>query len=787
MAELPTRHTLFTRAACWLAPYEADESLASSFRAKQLQAVLGLTPLSMLVNLFNASFIMYRLAAAHLWLWVWQLLLLVFAVQGLVAWFRAQRRAVRQTASPKAMRRAVRHAAILGSLWGVVPALLLGQVATPDQQLIVVICCGMICAGGFALVTIPAAAHAYVLCLASGAMVGLFRAAMPNTNTFLYLLLVYSVVVMTSVRIMGKSFGSRLVAEADAAHKQQIVGLLLRDFEENSSDFLWELSTSGSLRHASSRLNRALQFDPAQDTSLDFSALIARSHGDAIAPAIQQHIDGLQQALRTPTPFRDLLVPVLIDGALHWWALTAKPLRQADQPLPGWRGVGADVTQRKHAEDEMHRLAHFDVLTGLANRRHFQHRLQQQCVLASGTPRNAALLCVDMDNFKRVNDAYGHGNGDLLLSTVARRMAQTVRGRDLVARLGGDEFAILLDGVASIDEAQVFTERLMQAVQQPCDLSGMSFTPRVSIGVAFLPRDGHQADDIQRRADLALYEAKARGRGQTQYFAADMDERAQRRSELEDGLRHALQQNELHLVYQPQRSLVSGQTIGVEALLRWSSLRFGSVSPAEFIPVAEEAGLIRDIGMWVLETACRAALQLPDAMTVAVNLSVRQFDDALLVDKIFQTLASTGLPPQRLELEITESVFMRDTDDVLAALHRLRGAGICIALDDFGTGYSSLSYLRSFPFDELKIDQSFVMSVLHSPQSEAIVRSVIDLASALQMKTTAEGIETAEQAERLTQLGCSHGQGYHFARPINLEAVLALLQDAAETEQPAFL
>ncbi|MCX7277670.1 MAG: EAL domain-containing protein [Burkholderiales bacterium] len=788
VTELHIRNVL-ARFRRFMAPYEADEPLAASFRAKQLQAVLGLTPLAMLVNLFNATVVMSRMPAHAQWLWVWFLVLLVFAAQGLRAWYRTRDRPPRPHASLKAMRRAVRHAAGLGALWGLLPALLLPGAAPQDQHMLTMISCGMICAGGFALVTVPAAAMSYVGILTLGSAIGLLRVALPGAHVLLCLLLVYSLVVVASVRVMARSYGSRLVAEADAAHKEQIVGLLLRDFEENSSDFLWELSYSGQLGHSSNRLAKALQFDPHQDSDKNLVALIARTQAahPRGADDSAQYLEKLQKALATPLPFRDVVVPVMLNGKQRWWALTAKPVflvgpaGQADYKQYGWRGVGADITDRKHAEDEMHRLAHFDALTGLANRRHFQHRLQQLCSQDGGNPGSAALLCIDMDNFKRVNDAHGHANGDLLLKTVAQRMVGAIRARDLVARLGGDEFAILLDGIAQPDEVRLFTERLMQNIEQPCNLSGIGCTPHTSIGIALLPQDGRHADEILHHADLALYEAKARGRRQAHFFSPALDEKSRRRIALEDDLRHALQQGNLNLVYQPQVSLTGQHMTGVEALLRWTSTRFGSVSPAEFIPIAEEAGLICDIGLWVLQTACQAARQLPDALLMAVNLSARQFDDALLVDKILAVLEKTGLDPQRLELEITESVFLADTDDVLAALHRLRSAGIRIALDDFGTGYSSLAYLRSFPFNKLKIDRSFVMHIGDSTESDAIVRSVIDLASGLHMVTTAEGIETAEQCQRLTQLACTTGQGYYFARPLGLDAVLERL--AQPTQQ----
>ena len=769
----PLPASLLARIQRAWSPYNVEEPLAANFRAKQLQTMLGMTPLSMLMSVFTGLLVLYRMAASAQWLWIWMLVLLVYASRGMAAWLRHKRRAVQQTASRRAMQRAVQHATILGTLWGILPAVVLPGVGPQDQLMLAVISCGMVGAGGFALVTVPAAAMAYVVCLTTGSVIGLLRANMPGREILFFLLVGYGMVVVASVQSMAKSYGSRLVAEADAAHKQQIVGLLLSDFEENANDFMWELSPTGHVIYASNRLIKALQFNAA----LGLVALIARTHqSQAATPAdAQSYLDDLQNVLFAGAPFRDQVVPIVQDGKLRWWALTGKQVAQLGQPLPGWRGMGADVTERKTAEDEMHRMAHFDVLTGLANRRHFQHRLQQLCTL-DGT--RVTLLCIDLDNFKRVNDAYGHANGDMLLKTVALRMLGEIRGRDLVARLGGDEFAILLDGISEVEEVRLFAERLMRTIEAPCKLSGIAYTPNMSIGIACMPQDGKHADDILHRADLALYEAKARGRRQAQFFSLAMDEKSRRRIAIEDALRQALQQQELHLVYQPQIALATQQLVGVEALLRWSSPQFGNLSPAEFIPIAEEAGLIRDIGLWVLETACIAAGSLPDHMVMAVNLSACQFDDALLVDKILAVVEHTGLRAQRLELEITESVFLKDTDDVLTALHRLREAGIRIALDDFGTGYSSLAYLRSFPFNKLKIDRAFVMAMHQSPESKAIVLSVIDLARALHMETTAEGIETLEQYQRLNQMGCSNGQGFYMARPMALDAVLVLLARA---------
>jgi diguanylate cyclase (GGDEF)-like protein/PAS domain S-box-containing protein len=425
-----------------------------------------------------------------------------------------------------------------------------------------------------------------------------------------------------------------------------------------------------------------------------------------------------------------------------------------------------DVTERKRAEARITHMAHHDDLTGLANRVLFRERLEA----AAGNARthSVGVLYIDLDDFKDVNDALGHPVGDQLLRAVAGRLGARVRPQDMVARLGGDEFAVIQDGIAGPDEAEALAARLIEALGEPYDIDGRVVTSAVSIGIAVAPRDGEDTESLLKYADLALYSAKADGGRAFRLFAPEMNVRLQARRNLERDLREAVARDGLELHYQPSINLASGCTGGFEALLRWNHPGRGAISPAEFIPIAEDIGLIDQLGEWVLRRACNDAAAWPSDVRVAVNLSPLQFQSRNLVHTVLLALASSGLPAQRLELEITESVLLQENESNLATLHQLRALGARIALDDFGIGYSSMSYLRMFPFDRIKIDRSFVMALPDNRECVKIVHAMVELAKSLDMDTTAEGIETAEQFTHLATLGCTEGQGYLFspARPV---------------------
>jgi diguanylate cyclase (GGDEF)-like protein/PAS domain S-box-containing protein len=431
-----------------------------------------------------------------------------------------------------------------------------------------------------------------------------------------------------------------------------------------------------------------------------------------------------------------------------------------------------DVTERKAAEARIAHMAHHDALTGLPNRVRFHERLKE--ALGDMDPGSAlAVICFDLDHFKSVNDTLGHSFGDELLKQVAQRLRSCVADADSMARLGGDEFAIIQCGIAGGAEAAALAQRVGAALREPFDIQGHQVDIDVSLGIALAPADASEPDALLKNADLALYGAKGEGRGTFRFFETAMEARMKGRHQLDADLRKALASGELDLYYQPLVALHDRAVLGYEALLRWRHPERGMVPPAQFIPVAEETGLIVPLGEWVLREACAAAAHWPDGLILAVNLSPMQLKRNLLT-AVTNALAAAGLPPQRLELEITEAALLHDDHATISILHQLRQLGVRIAMDDFGTGYSSLSYLRKFPFDKIKIDRSFVNDLLDE-NSVAIVHAIVELAGSLKMTTIAEGIETEEQLIKLRAIGCVEGQGYLFGRPLPEQEALRLL------------
>jgi diguanylate cyclase (GGDEF)-like protein/PAS domain S-box-containing protein len=441
----------------------------------------------------------------------------------------------------------------------------------------------------------------------------------------------------------------------------------------------------------------------------------------------------------------------------------------------GWLSTHDDITERRRAEQKIAHMARHDALTDLPNRVLFRERLADALTgIARGS--KLAVLYLDLDRFKGVNDTLGHPVGDELLKVVAERLRHSVRETDTVARVGGDEFAVIQTDVGEPMDTALLARRLGEAVRAPYDLAGHAVLVDTSIGIALAPSDGVEPDGLLKAADMALYGAKADGRGTYRFFEAGMDMRMKARRELEIALRQALAAGQFDLHYQPQVNVDDRRITGCEALLRWNHPERGMISPAEFIPVAEEIGLIIPLGEWVLRKACIDAAQWPDDVRIAVNLSPIQVTNQNLVPVVVSALATAGLSARRLEIEITESVLMRNTEKTMATLHQLRELGVHISMDDFGTGYSSLSYLRKFPFDKIKIDRSFISGLPDDNESIAIVRAVAGLAQNLNMIATAEGVETTQQLEAVRALGCVEMQGYLFSPPRPLAQLAPLFE-----------
>jgi diguanylate cyclase (GGDEF)-like protein len=441
-------------------------------------------------------------------------------------------------------------------------------------------------------------------------------------------------------------------------------------------------------------------------------------------------------------------------------------MRTVTQPMKsgGWVATFEDITEWEQAQAQISHMARHDSLTGLPNRTLFREELERALHMVKRTDQ-LAVLCLDLDHFKKINDSLGHPVGDELLKQAAARLRQCVGPGDTVARLGGDEFAIVqFCNGCEPSAVPALASQIVEVVAAPYEIDGHHLVIGVSVGISLAPEDGDNPDELLKNADLALYRAKADGRGTYRFFETGMDARAQARRLLELDLRLALQRDEFEVHYQPIRDIASGEIVVCEALVRWRHPERGLIAPNNFIPIAEETGLIVKLGDKVLRTACTDAARWASAC-VAVNLSPVQFRNPDLVASVKAALEQSGLSAHRLELEITESVLLQNSDSTRAMLLEIRELGVKISLDDFGTGYSSLSYLRSFPFDKIKIDRSFVFDSIAGQQGEAIIRTIAELGSTLGIVTTAEGIETAEQLQLVRRAGCTEGQGYLIGRP----------------------
>lgn len=438
----------------------------------------------------------------------------------------------------------------------------------------------------------------------------------------------------------------------------------------------------------------------------------------------------------------------------------------------GWTVSLEDITERRAAEASAAESARLDPLTELPNRLLLREKLDEAIARLRRNGEGCAVLLIDLDRFKPVNDTLGHPVGDALLIKVADRLRTTVRPTDTVARIGGDEFVILQTGIKDSSDAQALARRLVDLIGRTYMVDGHLLTIGASVGVALAPGDGAEADQLLKNADLALYRSKVDGRGTFRFFEPEMDARMQARRRLELDMRQALARREYQLHYQPQLSLETNSVTGCEALLRWHHPERGMVSPIDFIPLAEEIGLIVPIGEWVIRQACRDAASWPAPLTVAVNVSPAQFKSERLVETILSALSTSGLPAKRLEVEITEGVLLQENERTLKTLHRLRELGVRVSMDDFGTGYSSLSYLRSFPFDKIKIDRSFVKDLSVRPDGDAIIRAIAGLGKSLGMTTVAEGVETHDQMQRIRAEGCTDVQGYLISKPVPVDQLL---------------
>jgi diguanylate cyclase (GGDEF)-like protein len=527
-----------------------------------------------------------------------------------------------------------------------------------------------------------------------------------------------------------------------------------------SSDFYWETD-------AAHRLKRPVE---------GAAEALPREAWAAPAPTLEARL-----------PFRDLQLSRGHANDQRYYSLSGEPVYDAGGRFRGYRGLGRDITERKRVEQRLARLTHYESLTGLPNRALLTDRMKHAIARADRSGSLLAVMILDLDNFKEINDALGQAVGDQVLTEAARRLASCLRSIDTLARLGDDEFAVLLEGAADVDEISQVAQRLLAAVAERAEVGGHELYLSASVGLAVYPVDDQDTEALLRNAHLAMHHAKREGRNNFQRFSHDMATRTERHAELKLRLRRALERQEFMLHYQPLVELASGRILGAEALLRWRD-KERMVPPAEFIPLAEESGLIVPIGLWALREACEQARTWLDlgypSMQVAVNLSPRQFRQKDMVKAIEAILLDTGLPAQALELEITETTIMHSTAHTIGALHELTALGVRTSVDDFGTGYSSLAYLHRFPVHKLKIDQSFVRDIGADRADTALVGTMVALAKQLKLTSVAEGVETKDQLAYLLEVGCDAGQGYLFSPPVAPAELSLLLAEASTAARP---
>lgn len=544
---------------------------------------------------------------------------------------------------------------------------------------------------------------------------------------------------------------------------------------DHQSDLVVKVDTEGRLQFASPSFCMMFGIDEEHLVGRELCPII-NTGGPAVLKEALQRLD-----CHPKSCYHELCSQTL-DGP-RWFGWAMKGVTDEKGRIIAIVGIGRDVTDRKKAEQEIRKLAHYDPLTGLPNRSLLYDRLSQTLALAKRGATIAAVLFIDLDRFKHINDVFGHQVGDQLLQEASRRLTDSVRSSDTVARLGGDEFVVILTDIIKCSQAGTIASKIINIMGQPFQLDGHALHSGASIGVALYPADGEDVDTLLKHADVAMYQAKESGRGLFKFYSPDHNEKMLQRMELESSLRQALEKNELFLHYQPQIDRLTGAVSGFEALVRWQHPQLGVLLPSRFITVAEETGLIFQLGEFVLRTACKQARtwqkQGFNDLQVSINLSPRQFQQRSLIPMIDQIIEETGCNPTKLELELTETTLMDNAEDAAALLKALKRRGFRLAIDDFGTGYSSLSHLKHFPIDRLKIDRSFISDLNRSKEDAAIVEAIIAMAHSLGLQVVAEGIEHADQYGTLKKWGCETFQGFYFSPSLPVDQATDFIRSAS--------
>lgn len=693
---------------------------------------------------------------------LWLATLVAIHIHGV---FQARRLAeeLKTSANKIELSRELRRPVFSGLLWSVA---LLGfaPLGTGFEQLALWAVVAVLIAGSALILTFTPLGTVVFTAMIGAAASGGFVMQEQYTLAGIVLLFV-GVTLIGALESARANFSARIV-EHGAAEKDEVVSLLLREFEENEADWLWQIDTARRVRSISPRFAYALGQEQNEVEGMPLLELIAGDSWETGKFATSLH--DLAELLKHRRSFSNQIVNVTIKGRQRWWELSGTPMLDERGTFTGFRGVGSDVTEQRETSEKIEYLARYDTLTALPNRLQVHETLGEALRYAEQWRTRCAFLMVDLDRFKAVNDSLGHMVGDQLLAQVSSRLERIAGDSYFCGRLGGDEFAIVIRDASDREVVERVALQVIEQLSEPYKVDHHTLYVGASVGSAVGPRDGNSVEELMRNADLALYRSKDEGGGEHFAFEPFLHASADERRQLEAALRGALGGDEMLLHFQPVVGAIDENIVSFEALLRWNSKEHGFVSPGKFVPLAEETRLIVPIGKWVLRQACLEAMNWPNHVRVNVNVSPEQLLEPSFADDVVAVLAESGLRPERLEVEVTESIFLRDASVARAALEQVMALGCSVALDDFGTGYSSLGYLRKLQFSTIKVDRTFVQGAAQgAAESIAIIRAVVAMAQSLEVTTTAEGVETAEEAKLIRDLGCDKIQGYYFGRPMS--------------------
>ena len=739
---------------------EPPDAVGRAIRGAQLDSLVRLVPATVASQMLAAGLVAWSLrgTVADLWLASWFFCALVICTARGVRALRLRRDPDYARRKPPDLKTITAIVALLGVIWLVPPVFWFEQSDTEHQMMLGVLLVALISAAGISLSTLPQACLVYIGILTVGGLVMTSHFQQP---VHMALITVFAVAVGASAVANARRFVGHVRTQIELQEQSALISLL-REFEASGSDWLWQLDEYLQLTYMSRDMAQAIG-RPLRELLGTHASRILDPDGTAVE--LSTGMRRLMRHAAERTAFRDIAIP--IDHGRRWWSVSAKPLLDGEGRFQGWRGVGSDITDTRLSGNDSVRAARLDPLTGVANRLLLREQLEEALLRQVGGDCACALLLVDLDRFKLVNDTLGHSVGDQLLCEVAHRLESCVGSQGVVGRLGGDEFAIVWRGPGDEGTLGALAGKIIAELSRTVTVGAADLHVGATIGISRAPQDGNREEVLMRCADLALYSRKEAGRGGHAFFEQQMYVDAEDYRSLENDVRNALSSDGLELHYQPIIDARTGKLVGREALLRWSHPQRGPIPPDQFVPIIEDAGLIHQIGDWVIRQACAEAIRWPDGLRVAVNVSAAQLSASGIAETVLGALASTGLEPGRLELEVTESIFIGDDTVTLAALERLRGIGVRLVLDDFGKGYSSFGYLSRAQFSKIKIDRSFVAGAAEGERDcSAIVRAILALARGLSVETTAEGVENEREAAVMRALGCDQLQGYLFGRPV---------------------